>query len=297
MKQIILDCDNTAGLPGYPMDDALALLYLLGRPERAALRAVTCAFGNGTVAQVHRATARLLSEIGRKEIPLLPGAERNEDPRSPAARHIAALAEAHPGEISVLAIGGLRNLYGAYLLNDKVFDQLREVVLMGGYTAPLLYHGRHLDELNFSSDPKAACCVLRRGKNVSVITGNNSLAPSRLPREEFLQRLGAGGKAGRYIAGKLGYRFSDRAERCGAAVSYCWDAVTAVYLLHPELFTDCPTPCYVTEQGMCAGWLGPTQAAPDTCLLNLPQVRDLAAYREEMYGGWLAFRLAGEGGR
>ena len=28
MKQIIFDCDSTAGIPGYPMDDALALFYL-----------------------------------------------------------------------------------------------------------------------------------------------------------------------------------------------------------------------------------------------------------------------------
>ena len=35
MKQIIFDCDSTAGIPGYPMDDALALFYLLGRPQEA----------------------------------------------------------------------------------------------------------------------------------------------------------------------------------------------------------------------------------------------------------------------
>ena len=29
MKYVIFDCDSTVGLPGKPMDDALALLYLL----------------------------------------------------------------------------------------------------------------------------------------------------------------------------------------------------------------------------------------------------------------------------
>ena len=48
MKQIIFDCDSTAGIPGYPMDDALALFYLLGRPQEAEVLAVTCTFGNGT---------------------------------------------------------------------------------------------------------------------------------------------------------------------------------------------------------------------------------------------------------
>ena len=29
MKSILFDCDSTLGIPGKPMDDALALLYLL----------------------------------------------------------------------------------------------------------------------------------------------------------------------------------------------------------------------------------------------------------------------------
>ena len=56
MKQIIFDCDSTAGIPGYPMDDALALFYLMGRPREAEVLAVTCTFGNGTTEQVYRAS-------------------------------------------------------------------------------------------------------------------------------------------------------------------------------------------------------------------------------------------------
>ena len=64
MKQIIFDCDSTAGIPGYPMDDALALFYLMGRPREAEVLAVTCTFGNGTTEQVYRASRDLLSEAG-----------------------------------------------------------------------------------------------------------------------------------------------------------------------------------------------------------------------------------------
>lgn len=104
----------------------------------------------------------------------------------------------------------------------------------------------------------------------------------------------SGSPSGRYIAEKCGYRFEDKAVRDGDAASYCWDVVAAVYLLHPELFEDVPTHCFVTEGGMHSGWLGATNAAADTCLLNLPAVKDLSAYREEMYNGWLNFRREGE---
>lgn len=291
MKSIIFDCDSTVGIPGYPMDDALALLYLLGRPAEARVLGITCTFGNGTVDQVFASTTALLKEIGREDIPLLRGAGRDEGPISDAARFIVRTVNDRPGEITLVAIGSLTNLYGAYLLDHEIFTKVKEIIIMGGYTAPLLYHGRHLDELNFSVNPKAAACVLNCGRNISILTGNNTLAPSYLPKAEFIQNMCSGNPAGRYIAQKCGYRFDDKALRNGEASSYCWDVVATVYLLHPELFTDAPTHCYVTEKGMHAGWLGVTEEAPDTCLLNLPVVKDTARYREEMYGGWLNFQM------
>lgn len=291
MKYIIFDCDSTAGIPGYPMDDALALLYLLGRPGDAQILGITCTFGNGTADQVFEATSRLISEIGRTDIPVLPGAGRGEEPKSAAARFIAETVHAHPGEISFVGIGSQTNLYGAYLLDPTIFENLKEIVLMGGYTAPVLYHGKHLDELNFSVNPEAAACVLNRGRRISILTGNNTLEPSYLPKEEFIEKMCGGSESGRYIAKKLGYRFDVKEQTCGEASSYCWDVVASVYLLHPELYIADFAECYVTEKGMCSGWLGVTEKAADTCRLNLPRVADLARYREEMYGGWLDFKM------
>ena len=291
MKHIIFDCDSTVGLPGKPMDDALALLYLLGRPEEAEILGITCTFANGTAREVYTSTSALLEEIGRTDIPLLPGAEAGEDPRSEAARFIQETVNTRPGEITLVAIGSLTNLYGAYLLDNSLFDKVKEIVLMGGYTAPVFYHTRHLEELNFSVNPEAAACVLNHGRNISILTGNNTLEPSWLPGEEFLEKMYGGSASGRYIAEKCGYRFADKALRDGAAASYCWDVVATVYLLHPELFTDYPTHCFVTENTMHSGWLGVTEEAADTCLLNLPVVKDAARYREEMYAGWLNFRM------
>ena len=76
MKQIIFDCDSTAGIPGYPMDDALALFYLMGRPREAEVLAVTCTFGNGTTEQVYRASRDLLSEAGWERLPVICGASQ-----------------------------------------------------------------------------------------------------------------------------------------------------------------------------------------------------------------------------
>ena len=286
MKKIIFDCDSTVGLPGKPMDDVLALLYLLGNPEQAQILGITCTFANGTAAEVYSSTEAFLREIGREDIPLLHGAESGENPRSEAARFITETVHANPGEISLVAIGSMTNLYGAWLLDNDIFSKVKEIVLMGGYTAPVRYHNRHLEELNFSVNPEAAACVLNHGRNISILTGNNTLGPSYLPKEEFLGKMG-----GSYIGEKCGYRFDDQKKRYGNAISYCWDVVATVYLLHPELYEERFCHCFVTRRGMHAGWLGVTEEAPDTCLLNLPQVKNLAEYRQEMYAGWLNFQV------
>ena len=289
MKHVIFDCDSTAGLPGKPMDDALALLYLLGRPREAEILGITCTFANGTAEEVHRSTSQLLREIGRTDIPLLRGAEAGEDPRTEAAQFIVDTVRARPGGIALVAIGSLTNLYGAWLLDNGIFDQVKEIVLMGGYTAPVRYHGFHLEELNFSVNPAAAACVLNHGRNISILTGNNTLEPSYLPKEEFMEKMGNG-----YVAEKCGYRFDVQGSRYGSPISYCRDVVATVYLLHPELFEDAPAHCFVTERGMYSGWLGVTEQARDTVQLNLPRVKDLTAYRAEMYDGWLDFKIPEE---
>ena len=75
MQKIIFDCDNTVGIEGYPMDDALAFLYLLGNRGRAQVLAFCCTFGNGTAQQVYESSRLLLEETGLSgEIPLYPGA-------------------------------------------------------------------------------------------------------------------------------------------------------------------------------------------------------------------------------
>ena len=291
MKHVIFDCDSTVGLPGKPMDDALALLYLLGRPRAVEILGITCTFANGTAGEVYRSTTAFLQEIGRTDIPLLRGAERGEDPRSEAARFIADTVNARPGEVTLVAIGSLTNLYGAYLLDNSLFEKVKEIVLMGGYTAPVLYHGFHLEELNFSVNPEAAACVLNKGKNISILTGNNTLEPSYLPKEEFMEKMTSGSAGARYIGEKCGYRFDTQGNRYGNPISYCWDVVATVYLLHPELYEDDYANCFITKNGMHAGWLGVTEQARDTVVLNLPKVKDLAAYRAEMYSGWLDFEI------
>jgi len=254
-QKVILDCDNTMGLDGRDVDDALALLYLLGRPE-VELVGVTTTFGNGTLEEVQRATERLFEALGiRDRLSLVRGAASPDDRGGPAARFLAGAVRSSPGRILILATGAPSNLYGARQLDERFFTHAGGFMLMGGVTEPLVIGGRSMDELNLSSDPEAARILIGSGAPVSIVTGNLCL-PALLDA----------GRVGRLLRG-LGPRLSGvfgppierwaarMRERCGLRGFHLWDVVAAVYLTTPELFEDRTVSLVSTPDDLARGLL------------------------------------------
>ncbi|RLD03663.1 MAG: nucleoside hydrolase, partial [Chloroflexota bacterium] len=91
MDKIIFDCDNTMGLWTKEIDDGLALYYLLGRPD-VGLVGVTTTFGNGTIDQVYPQTQKMVTDLGRQDIPVVKGAGKRAEGPTEAARFLAEKA-------------------------------------------------------------------------------------------------------------------------------------------------------------------------------------------------------------
>lgn len=294
-KKVICDCDNTMSFPGRPMDDALAILYLLGCSDEIELLGITCNYGNGTSAESYYSNTSMLNETGFSGIPVFHGSEQNEGPFSSSSDFIVKMASEYPGELIYLGIGSLGNLYGAYLTDNSIFEKISQVVLMGGITEPLMVHGSTpLDELNFSVNARASSVVLSKARNVSIITGNNCLPVSELPKDEFLDKLcSSDNPAGMYIAKKCGYRFKTKEIVYGADSSYCWDVVAAAYINHPEKFTDHPTHCFINEEDIGSnGYLHPCGPDEANNLINIPVARSRRELQEIFYSSWLALNIS-----
>ena len=156
MRRVLLDCDNTMGLPGKPVDDGQTLQYLLGRDD-IELMGITTSFGNGTIDEVHPATEQLLRDLGRPDIPLFKGAGERGQPPTDAARFLAEMAATHPGEITLLAIGPVGNLRGAAELDPGFYAKIKQIAVMGGYIQPLPIAGwEDVPERNLAGDPEGA---------------------------------------------------------------------------------------------------------------------------------------------
>ena len=156
---------------------------------------------------------------------------------------------------------------------------------MGGITSPLIFSKKVMDELNFSCDPHASCNVLKYGKNVSVITGNNCLkvlfTKDEYKRELFTREEGIA----KYIRERTDYWFGYNEEDYGIGGFYNWDVTAAAYLMHPELFTDVKGRYDFSEKDLCTGYLRKDIKGAWQC--NLPEIRDEKAFKRNIYDTWM----------
>ncbi|WP_028307737.1 nucleoside hydrolase [Desulfitibacter alkalitolerans] len=290
MERLIFDCDNTLGVEGCDVDDGLALLYLLGKGS-VQICGITTTFGNSNLQAVHMTTQQLLKDISMTHIPLLKGCPDKHTLDSEAAHFIVDTVNANQNNISILATGSLTNLYAAYLLDNKVFEKISQIVIMGGITEDLIINGKVLNELNFSCDPAAAQCVLANGKNLSVITGNNCL-DAFFTKKDFEERLLSSDSASaQYIARKCWYWFENMMSIFNIDGFHNWDVVAAAYLAEPSLFKNMLYEITPNLNDLEKGYLTVKTQSDWACQINLPVIADLKKFTDDVYGAWLNLNL------
>jgi len=273
--KIILDCDPGA-------DDALALYFALAHPGLDLL-AVTTTFGSVSVAQATRNALLLCSLAGHPDLPvcsgvatptrkvtwwhdpdafgadglgdlpLRPSEAHGADERS-AARCIVELAQAHPGQLSLVCAGPLGNVAQALRLEPHLPELLARLVVAGGsMTAP--GDVSPVAEANFWHDPHAADLVLTAGFKLTMLGLDASqAAPLPLARVEKLAAhrphpaTGALLHAVRQHAHYRGQREPGAAPACPSAGS-----LALAWLLNPGLFQTVTGRVRVVPDGLAEG--------------------------------------------
>ncbi|GAB3442351.1 nucleoside hydrolase [Actinophytocola sediminis] len=195
--RIILDTD-----PG--VDDALAIMYLAAQ-EDAEIVAVGSVHGNVPAPLGALNALRVLELVGLTP-PVTVGAARplaqplqtaefvhGDDglgghagpppagtiaPGS-AAEQLVRLARAHPGELTLLALGPLTNIALAVLLEPELPDLLRSVVVMGG-AVNVPGNITPYADANFFHDPEAADLVLGAGFPELILVGLDATEQARV---------------------------------------------------------------------------------------------------------------------
>jgi len=187
-RKVIYDTD-----PG--VDDAMALYFALAHPGIDVI-GITTTFGNVSVKQA-ATNALYLTAIAGRDVPTTQGvatpwvkpgeappdfihgadglgnlparvATRNQlDPRS-SAQFIVDMARAHPGEITLVAVGPLGNLSLALMLEPNLPALLLEVIIMGGTVAEP-GNVSPVAEANIWNDPHAADRVFSANWKLTMV--------------------------------------------------------------------------------------------------------------------------------
>ncbi len=286
---LIVDCDNTIGVPGRDADDGLALLYLLGRPDVNIVGLTTC-YGNSDIGTVQANTERFLKAIGREDLPLYRGSAKGAARDSDAAAFLADTAAAHAGrgeDLYVLALGSQSNLLGAQERDPEFFKNVKQFVLMGGLTEDLVVAGKPMGELNFASDPEAAHAVLTQGNDVAVLTGTHCL-PAFFERDRTTAALKGRSAAADYILEATDYWFDFQYAERGVAGFVNWDTVAAAYLTRPDLFDANPTTISPTVASLRTGRLLGTGAE---VTVHLPVLLDPERFMEHVFDSWTQAKI------
>ena len=252
-KSVILDVD-----PGH--DDAVALMMACGAPE-LDVRAVTTVAGNATLPNTTRNALRVLSLIGRPDLPVAAGATKpltralrtaanihgesgldgpeelppptfEADDRD-AVRLIADTLRESPDPVTLIPVGPLTNI--ALLLREhpELKGRVSHVCLMGGSMG--LGNTTPAAEFNIYVDPEAAREVFESGLPITMCGLDVTHESGAGPKERA--RLRSIGACGPFVAGFLEYFASTYKDVFGFDAPPLHDAVAVAAVLAPGVLT------------------------------------------------------------
>lgn len=257
-EKIIIDTDI-----GTDIDDAFAVALALQSPEFQIL-GISSAWGDTHVRA--RLLTRFLNETGHSGIPIVMGIAK-ERPGKPEVLSQAAYAarvpadqsypdavdflleqiRAHPGEITLIAIGPETNLGAAMDRDAATFRKLKRIVLMGGSIyrgyAPFNYGPTHGPdpEWNILCDTQAAQKVFTSGVPLYVMPlDSTQIKLQELERAEIF-------RTGTPLTDAL-LTLYEQWSHGATQTPTLFDAVAVAYAIHPELCPAQPMRLRVDDQ-------------------------------------------------
>lgn len=237
--KVILDCDNTMGVKKSDVDDGLTFAYLYAHPE-VELLGITCTFANNYEHVVYYNTIQMLEDLNIKDVPVFKGGRTPQAYDSEAVDFLVEQVKRHPQEITILAIGSLCNIAGAYQKYPDFFHKIKHLIVMGGILEPLYLNGVLCNELNFSIDPVSAATVLYHCEKISVLS-SQCTQDAVYSLEDLKALFDTNTVFMKWSKPILEDWIKRKTKDYGnRPVFINWDLCTAIYLSNPELFsTSC----------------------------------------------------------
>ncbi|HDX8642390.1 pyrimidine-specific ribonucleoside hydrolase RihA [Aeromonas dhakensis] len=250
---VILDCD-----PGH--DDAIALILALASPELKVL-AVTTSAGNQTPDKTLNNALRILTLLGRDDIPVATGAPKPlareliiadnvhgesglDGPKLPdpafapvamtALELMASCLRESPEPVTLVPTGPLTNIALLLAAHPELKSKIARIVLMGG--AAGAGNWTPAAEFNIYVDPEAADMVFKSGLPITMC-GLDVTHQAQVMDEDIERVRAITNPVAQCVAGLLDFfMIYHRDPKWGFAGAPLHDPCTIAWLLAPALF-------------------------------------------------------------
>ena len=250
---VILDCD-----PGH--DDAIALILALASPELDVL-AVTTSAGNQTPDKTLNNALRILTLLGRDDIPVAAGAPKPlareliiadnvhgesglDGPKLPdpgftpvamtALELMAKCLRESPEPVTLVPTGPLTNIALLLAAHPELKSKIARIVLMGG--AAGAGNWTPAAEFNIYVDPEAADMVFKSGLPITMC-GLDVTHEAQVMDEDIERVRAITNPVAQCVAGLLDFfMIYHRDPKWGFAGAPLHDPCTIAWLLAPALF-------------------------------------------------------------
>lgn len=272
--KVIYDTD-----PG--VDDAMALVFQTFHPD-IELLGLTSVFGNATIDTTTR-NALYLAERFAPGVPVARGAAAPlkraapeplawihgdnalgnislDEPdwmlldTRPAHRFISDTARAHPGEVTLIAVGPLTNLALALVDDPELATLVKQVVIMGGAfgTDGVLGNVTPAAEANILGDPDAADIVFGAAWPVTIV--GLDVTQQTIMSHEYLASLrDRGGAAGQFVWEVSRHYEAFHEQSAQLPGIYVHDSSAVAYVIAPQLYSTRSGPVRVLTEGIAVG--------------------------------------------
>lgn len=280
--KVIFDTD-----PG--IDDAMALLYLSKLAE-VELLGITTVVGNSNIETTTRNALFLRQQFGIaapviqgagktldgvvKDEPVivhghnglgdiaLPAIDNSGLKAGTASQFIIETLRAHPGEVTIIAVGRMTNLALALREAPEIAGLVKQVIIMGGAFG---YKGRSgnitpLSEANIHGDPVAADEIFAAAWPV-VAVGLDVTHDIILDTGYLATLADEAGDNGELLRQMCGHYAKFYNEIMGLSGVVGHDLLAVTYSLHPDWFETRRGPVVVIREGLA---VGQTAQMPET---------------------------------
>jgi inosine-uridine nucleoside N-ribohydrolase len=161
---------------------------------------------------------------------------------------------AHPGEVTLLAVGPLTNLALALADHPRIAALVKQVVIMGGAfgTDGVLGNVTPAAEANILGDPDAADIVLGAAWPVAIV--GLDVTQRTIMSHAYLAALrDRGGPAGQFVWDVSRHYEAFHEQSAQLAGIYVHDSSAVAFVLAPQLFKTRSGPVRVLTDGIAVG--------------------------------------------